>query len=456
MSSFTRIGDADNDQYVPNKRDSDAISTLRLSQLGEYRRQNGFTSDHVSLRERLSHFTWPWFECVMSTGALAALLGAQEGDHPFYDNDMRHTVLRRVGQAFFILELLLFNLFTFLICVRFWITPAALKASLHHPHESFFYGTYWVSIALILYGTQLYTVPVVSSIMGEESPLWLHITLEACFWIYAAGALQLVIFQYHVIFDEERLQIAKAAMPTWILPAYPFIIMGPLAAVILKDGGNPVARVDSAAPMLIGGIVFAGLGWSLAFIMYTVYFTRLISGALPRASKRPDMFVAVGPAGYTATTLASLGMQAPKVLPATYLGITSGVPTGDLWKAMSIPAAMFVWLVGFWFCAQAAVSCLRGARKMRFTLSWWAFIFPNAGLTMGMYQIGIAIDSTAIQDIVVPAVTAVLVGIWLLVAVMNVIAVWRGDVLWPGKDEDTEDILDMMDGRNEWEGEKKD
>ncbi|KAK8071181.1 hypothetical protein PG997_011384 [Apiospora hydei] len=453
MSSF-RIEEAASDLYVPKKRQSDVESILRLSQLSEYRRQNGFTSPHVSLRERITHFTWPWFECVMSTGALAALLGTQDGESPFYDTDLRHTILRKVGQTFFVLELLLFYLFSFLICARFWIRPATLKASFHHPHESFFYGTFWVSIALILYGTQQYVVPVVIRITGEESPLWLHMLLEACFWIYAASALQLVIFQYHVIFSEERLQIAKAAMPTWILPAYPFIIMGPLAAVILKDNGQPV-RVDSAAPMLIGGIFFAGLGWTLAFIMYTVYFTRLISGALPRPSKRPDMFVAVGPAGYTATTLASLGMLAPKVIPTTYLDIHSGVPTGDLWKAMSIPAAMFVWLLGFWFCAQAVVSTLRGARKMRFTLSWWAFIFPNAGLTMGMYKIGIAIDSTSIQDIVVPAVTAVLIAVWVLVAVMNVVAVWRGDVLWPGKDEDTEDMVDLLAECNSWDEEKK-
>lgn len=138
-------------------------------------------------------------------------------------------------------------------------------------------------------------------------------------------------------------------------------------------------------------------------------------------------------------------MQAPKIIPATYLGITSGVPTGDLWKAMSVPAAMFVWLVGFWFFAQAAVSTLRGARKMRFTLSWWAFIFPNAGLTMGMAQIGNSIGSRRIRNWVVPAATVVLVAVWLLVAVMNVRAVWRGDVLWPGKDEDMEDLLEEGD-----------
>lgn len=326
-------------QRHENDDEGKRSSSGSLSKLDQLRRRQGFTSARVSLRERLSHFTWCWFECTMSTGALAALLGFQEEEHPVYDDSTRHLILRRVGQAFFVLDVLLFSLFFVLISVRFMIRPAALKASLHHPHEvsmtqespcikqrmkspmcwhiashsesleltqlfsiqSFFYGTFWVSIALLLEGLQEYGVPWISSLIGsQEPPPWLHQVIEAMFWIYAAGALQLVIFQYHVIFDEERLPIVQKAMPTWILPAYPFIIMGPLAAVILKDNNQQPGRDESAKSMLIGGIVFAGLGWSLAFIMYTVYFTRLISGALPKAKKRPDMFVAVGPAGNVA------------------------------------------------------------------------------------------------------------------------------------------------------------
>ncbi|KAK7973888.1 hypothetical protein PG989_015736 [Apiospora arundinis] len=429
----------------------DRASSVRLSSsnLDQLRRKSGWTSTQVSIRERITHFTWCWFECTMSTGAVAELLGVQIQHPPLNRADeVRNLVLKLFGSWFYVLEVLLFGLFCVLITARFLIRPATLKASLHHPQESFFFGTFWVSAALILYGTQQYGVHWLIKLSGgdEKSPSWwLTIAVEAAFWIYAGGALQLVIFQYHIIFDEVRLPVAQQAMPTWILPAYPFIVLGPVAAVILEDDGQLLNRDEGAAPMLIGGIVFAGLGWCLAFLMYTIYFTRLINGALPEPSKRPNMFVAVGPAGYTASTLASLGMQAPKIIPATYLGITSGVPTGDLWKAMSVPAAMFVWLVGFWFFAQAAVSTLRGARKMRFTLSWWAFIFPNAGLTMGMAQIGNSIGSRRIRNWVVPAATVVLVAVWLLVAVMNVRAVWRGDVLWPGKDEDMEDLLEEGD-----------
>jgi tellurite resistance protein TehA-like permease len=143
--------------------------------------------------------------------------------------------------------------------------------------------------------------------------------------------------------------------------------------------------------------------------------------------------------GYTSSTLAALGQQAPRVIPPDYLGLS--VPTGELWKAMAIPAAMFVWLVGFWFFALAVVSCARGARRMHFTLSWWAFVFPNAGLTLGAVMIANAIHSPGIKWLC-SAVSAILVGVWIWVAVMNVRAVWKRQVLWPGADEDMEGLED--------------
>lgn len=289
---------------------------------------------------------------------------------------------------------------------------------------------------------------------------WLVQALEILFWAYAACALLVVVFQYHVIFDLEQLPVTHA-MPAWLLPAYPFLVLGPLAAA-LED--TQPARAST--PILIGGIVFEGLGWSVAFIMYTVYFTRLINSQLPEPSKRPGMFVAVGPAGtcsapfrcpprqyftpdaraltrrpvgYTANTFAGLGLKAPKAVPADFLGNPTAVPTGEVWRMCAVPVAVFIWLLGFWFSSLATVSCIRGYREMHFTLNYWAFIFPNVGLTIGALQIANALDSTAIKA-VVSAATVVLVIVWVIVAVLNVLAVWRGQVLWPGKDEDMEDL----------------
>lgn len=76
---------------------------------------------------------------------------------------------------------------------------------------------------------------------------------------------------------------------------------------------------------------------------------------------------------------------------------------------------------------------------MHFTLNWWAFVFPNVGLTIALIQIGNVLESDGIKG-VCSAMTIVLVILWFFVAFMHVYGVLKGDVLWPGMDEDMEDV----------------
>ena len=96
------------------------------SPIDQHRKSNGYHSKHVSIKERLSHFTWSWFECTMSTGALATLLGQQ---HFTFDG------LEAIGKIFFLLNVVLFISFCAMITFRFIMHPSALASSLHHPNE---------------------------------------------------------------------------------------------------------------------------------------------------------------------------------------------------------------------------------------------------------------------------------------------------------------------------------
>jgi tellurite resistance protein TehA-like permease len=248
----------------------------------------------LPISERLKHFTWSWFECTMSTGALATLIGQQPYTFPG---------LKTIGATVFVIDIVLFVVFCGCITYRFTRNRNVLSKSLHHPHESFYFGTFWVSIALILYCVQQYGV-------SSTGP-WLTKAFEISFWTYVGCVFLVAVFQYHVIFDEEKLSVSEA-MPSWILPVYPFLILGPLAAELVK--GQVQTR---ALPILLGGLCFQGLGWCVAFIMYTLYVTRLIGSEIPEPSKKPGMYVAVGPAGMFITLLVELMTDCVQHTPQT-------------------------------------------------------------------------------------------------------------------------------------------
>lgn len=228
----------------------------------------------VTFRDRIAHFVWPWFASTMSTGALAVVLAKTP-------NQFRG--LQTIGKIFFLLDILMFVSFTAAIATRFAMAPSKFGRSMHHPPEALFFGSYWVSVSLILSGTQSYGVPSCGP--------WLVKALQICFWIYCAVVLLVGIFQYYVLFQNERFKISDA-MPAWIFPIYPLLVVGPMAGSMIPSQPN-----SAAYPMWIGAVMLQGLAWTVALMMYTIYTLRLMSSALPSPSTRPGMYVSVGPAG---------------------------------------------------------------------------------------------------------------------------------------------------------------
>ncbi|KAH6644320.1 C4-dicarboxylate transporter/malic acid transport protein-like protein [Boeremia exigua] len=375
---------------------------------------NSNGKQNIPWSQRLHHFTWSSFEVTMSTGALATLIGQQTYKIPGND---------AIGWFFAILNVILFITFTGCIIYRFTSVRGSLTKSLHHPHESFFFGAYFVSLALILYCADLY------------------VAIETLYWTFAVIVALVAVLQFHFIFDSVKLPVTNA-LPAWILPVYPFLMLGVVGSAILKN-----QPATAGLPIFIGSIAFQGLGWTVAYFFLTIYVTRLVNSDLPAPPKRPAMFVAVGPAAYTVNTFVALGMQAPKHIPKGFLGIDS-IPVGDVFKAVAILVGVFMWLVSFWFSALSTVSVLISANKSHFTLNWWAFIFPNVGLVTALLQIAEALELNSVQ-VVCAVATGVLTLLWIFCAVMHVRALLRREILWPGQDEDMEDIngdTDDMDG----------
>ncbi|KAL5617628.1 hypothetical protein FOBRF1_006376 [Fusarium oxysporum] len=378
----------------------------------------------LRLKDRVVRITWSWFPCTMSTGGLANLLNEQ----PY-----TFTGLKTIGKIFFILNIILFLTFTALIIARFTMKPRAFSTSLHHPSESFFFGAFWVSIALILTGAQSYG--------GPETGPWFTTAMRVVFWIYYACEMVVAVTQYHIIFETERLDISEA-LPGWILPAYPFLVTGMLAAKVA--GSQPQW---SAVQIIVAGLMGQGLGWMLALFIYAVYLSRLIQHKLPDASKRPGMFIAVGPTAFTCGGLIALGTQAKSALPDDFLG-TPSIPAGELWSGMSVAAGLFIWLMAIWFSALSAISVLRAVKRMEFSLSWWALVFPNVGLALATINVGNTLSSRGIK-IFGSALTVVLVIVWFICAAFHIRAIIRRELLAVGKDLDVEHVNKQHDRKAE-------
>lgn len=122
-------------------------------------------------------------------------------------------------------------------------------------------------------------------------------------------------------------------------------------------------------------------------------------------------------------------------MPSLAFSEDSSFADGQIVKIIGFVAGGFVLLFGFWFFCISLVAVVAGIRHMSFTLNWWAFIFPNAGLTLAIIQLGKVYRSHEI-DWIASVMTVLLVVLWIVVATANVKAVWQRRIMWPGKDED--------------------
>lgn len=248
-----------------------------------YTQADGFNEDvhEQSKRKRyipehLKSFTWNCFTTTMATGALAIAL---------YQTPYKFTGLVTIGKIIFILDLILFIAFTIAIASRFALRPKAFLESLYDSDEAFYFGTWWVSLALIIENMAQYALPPCGP--------WLVKTLEVLFWMYFACILVVAVLQYQYLFVTRNLEIPDMT-PSWLLPIYPLLVTGPLAAVLVQY--QPPA---SASPMWIAGLAAQGLGWMVTVFMYGMWAIRLLCEDVPAPPMRAGMYIAVGPTGKT-------------------------------------------------------------------------------------------------------------------------------------------------------------
>ncbi|KAL2270594.1 hypothetical protein VTJ83DRAFT_2778 [Remersonia thermophila] len=392
--------------------------------LANKHQEDAATRPRLPLRHRLAHFTWAWYTLSMSTGGLALLIAAQPHAFPG---------LRHVGLAVHAANCLVFALITAALAARFALHRGALRASVTHPREGWFFPTSLLALATVVTGTYRYGVADPAAQPG------LVAALRAAFWAYVAAATAVAVGQYSLVFSERRRFALPTMMPTWILPVFPVMLSGTMATVV----AGPAAATATAAPgqspahaaaIAAAGLTCQGLGAAVALIMYAHMVGRLMQAGLPHREHRTGLFMCVGPPAFTALAFVGLAKAVPDMLDSD----TDGLRDAAVLRTMGMVGAAFLWALSFWWFGIAALAVAR-APPQDFHLGWWAVVFPNTGFTLATIALGEAFQNDAVLWFA-SAMSAALAAAYLFVLYHHVRAVVVQDIMYPGRDEDVEDL----------------
>lgn len=376
-------------------------------------RHNAEPKDESAAKEvrQLDRFTWANFTCTQSTGGVAILLS--ETPHQFHG-------LQTAGIVVFILNLVLFVLFTTTITCRFIQRPSSLRKSLTNPPEAYFTGSLWLSIATIIMCMQRFAVP-------HAGP-WVIVAIRILFWTYAAITLAYNIVIFVVMFVICPLKPGSMSPPMFLM-IYNAMLTGTVASSIAAS--QPLSqRMD----IIVAGIAFQGLGWMLCTLFLPLFVGSMLINGLGPANLRPGLFISVGSSGYTIVAL----IGCAKAIPDGY-GYFANHPTAsETLNVMALWISIFLWLFTFWLFAIALVAhvpiimskCGDGLLQpqMSFALPWWAIIFPNVGFTIATIRIGEELESNAIAWLAT-VMTILVFAAWLVDLFLHLKSIYQKRIM---------------------------
>ncbi|RFU24183.1 hypothetical protein B7463_g12156, partial [Scytalidium lignicola] len=245
---------------------------------------------------------------------------------------------------------------------------------------------------------------------------WLVRTMQVLFWVYAALSILASSGMYLLLWSTQTFPIHNMT-PIWVFPAYPLLLIAPLAANLIDNcpDAAAAARINSLS-IVFGAVCVQGTGFLVSLMIYSAFIYRLMTQKLPRETTRPGIFVSVGPSGFTVAGLVNIGNTLmSKVMPNGYLGHQE---SAFFLKLISDLVGLWLWGWCVWFFIVSVGAHWQVMRPhhpqyhIQFDMTWFSFVFPNTALVTATLAIGRSFDAQAIK-IVGTVLAGMLVVLWI-------------------------------------------
>lgn len=349
----------------------------------------------LSLRQDIvRQFTPNWFAVTMGTGVLALALA--------------QTPLRPLGQALWLVNILLFCVFSGLYAARWALFPREARRIFEHPVMSMFFGCAPMGLATIVNGFLIFGPDLVGPpAIAIAEALW---RIDVLLAIGCSLAIPLLMFtrQDHGI---ERMTAV------WLLPIVPSEVAAASGGLLIPHLVDPAVRLD----VLITSYVLWALSVPLALSILTVLVLRMALHKLPEAGMAATSWLALGPIGTGALALLVLGEAAPAVL-----GQSGLAAYADVFRGASLLAGLLLWGYGLWWLMMAALITVRQLRVgLPFNLGWWGYTFPLGVFTLATLKLARLLPIPALTA-AGQSLIAMLAVVWTIVAIRTIRGAWSG------------------------------
>ena len=352
-----------------------------------------------SPKEAIRQFTPNWFAATMGTGILALVLAAFPWPIPG---------LHAVAEGLWLLNIVLFSLFTLLYLARWVMYFDEAKRIFGHSTVSMFFGTIPMGLATIINGLLTFGLPR----WGVEVIAVAH----ALWWVDVAMSLLCGICIPYMMFTRQQHSIDQMTA-VWLLPV--------VAAEVAAASGGLLAPhlADSAAQLqtLIASYVLWAFSVPVAMSILVILLLRMALHKLPHQSMAASSWLALGPIGTGALGMLVIGGDAPAIFIANSMPAAASMAQG-----FGLIAGLLFWGCGLWWMLLALLITAHYRHDgIPFNLGWWGFTFPLGVFALTTLKLATLVDISFFRFF--GALLAVLLALmWLLVASKTARGAWTG------------------------------
>ena len=309
----------------------------------------------------IRQFTPNWFTVCMGTGILSIILAEFSAVHPMF---------WQFGAGLWLLNGLIFTLFSSLYALRWLLYPQEAKQIFAHPSMSLFLGTIPMALATLINGALKYGVVLYGTVI-----------IGIAEWVWYLDVLMAVMVAFVVpfcMFSCQRHQLQQMTA-VWLLPIVACEVAAASGAVLLQH--LPVT--PHAVSILFGSYILWGISVFPAMLILGILFLRLALHQLPSPELAMTGWLAVGPIGTGALALLLLGEQATRLLHATHF-----IGLGEFLHQAGFLSSLLLLGFGVWWLGIAIMITLKHAcSHLVFNLGWWGMTFPLGVFSLATLQL---------------------------------------------------------------------
>ena len=165
----------------------------------------------------------------------------------------------------------------------------------------------------------------------------------------------------------------------WLLPVVTLIVTSSSGGILAQA----IQPLSSSRALLTTtfSVFLVSIGLSLALMILTIYFYRVILHGPPRGANVISTFVPLGPTGQAGFSMILIGENLKELLPIANSAspFMSNTNAGEIIYTVCVCIAFVLWSLATMWLVFALLSIQSVVRRMRFPfrIPFWGMIFPN-------------------------------------------------------------------------------